>query len=127
MLPRIERLKINNLVLTRSPDDEPADVGEKAIGVIGKMQNLTELKINNIVRKAKGEWFLPHTPAASTVACLFQGEGDALTGRSKIRRISFGNWCGNETLRVLSDNLSSVEHIRIVGNAVDDSGFEFIL
>lgn len=132
MLSRIEELKIRNILLTKSVEEDEAEVKEKAIQVISRMTNLRYLKIINVMKKDKGGWYLPHTPACTTIASVFQapdsaGSRSAKGRESKIRRISLGNWCSNDNLGVIAESLTDLEHIRIQGNAVDDSGFEIIL
>ncbi|KAL4494744.1 hypothetical protein ABPG73_004184 [Tetrahymena malaccensis] len=115
---RIQCLKIRNMVMTRFAEDD-MQLREKNFQKLELFKNLKSLKIVNIVKKSKGEWFLPYTPSINTVKSIFQS-------CQLIQHLSLGQWCTNETLQIISESISNLKKIRIIGNQVDDTGLEFI-
>ncbi|EAS07473.2 F-box protein (macronuclear) [Tetrahymena thermophila SB210] len=115
---RITCLKIRNMVMTRFAEDDMQS-RELNLQKLGLFKNLRSLKIVNIVKKSKGEWFLPYTPSIDIIKSIFQS-------CQLIQHLSLGQWCTNETLQLISEQISNLKKIRIIGNQVDDTGLEFI-
>ncbi|KAL4510657.1 hypothetical protein ABPG72_004811 [Tetrahymena utriculariae] len=115
---RIQCLKIRNIVMTRFAEDDMQS-REKHLQKLELFKNLNSLKVVNIVKKSKGEWFLPHTPSIDTIKSIFQS-------CQLLQHLCLGQWCTNQTLQIISESISNLKKIRIIGNQVDDTGLEYI-
>lgn len=94
---------------------------EKVIEVISRFESLQELKLVNIVRKSSRSWLLPYSPRPEGLLSMFSKWKQTLT------QITVGDWATNETMAAISKTLANLTRIRVIGNAVDDAGLEFVL